>query len=362
MGHKIKDWLDVRIGLDEIIKEYFTEYKTPKRANLWNTLGFVAFVAISVQVVTGILLLLYYTPHPSLAFDSVQKISNEISFGWLVRLIHNVGSNLIVAVVILHMLHVFCRGAFKNPRELTWLGGGIMFFLVLMSCISGQLLPWSQHGYWSTTVISSIPAHLPYIGDTIASFVKGGESVSALTLGRFFSFHVVILPFFLLAFIAGHILLIRRQGLSSSPELVPQNIPSEKFLRNLHPDGLPCFPHFSVKRLFMVFFYFAILFCILTLVPNLFLPEGSNIPANILKTPEVIKPPWYFLTQYQLIKSIPSDLVGIGLQVLMALVFLFFPFLDAKESERNIKKRPVLLTTFVLLLFGWCVFTIWGMN
>lgn len=362
MWQKIKDWLDVRIGLDEIFSKQFRDYKTPKRANLWNTLGFVTLIAIVVQVITGILLMLYYTPHPDLAFDSVQNISNAISFGWLIRLIHNVGSNLIVAVAALHMLHVFCRGAFKSPRELTWLAGGIMFFLILMSCISGQLLPWSQDGYWSTTVISSIPTHLPYIGDTIASFIKGGDSVSALTLGRFFSFHVVILPFWLLAFIVLHIFFVRRQGLSSSPALTPQSVLPKNFQKELHPDGLPCFPHFSTKRLFMVFLYFSALFSILTFWPNLFLPEGSNMPADILQTPEAIKPPWYFLTQYQLIKSIPNDLVGIGLQVIMAVLFLFFPFFDGKETERNIKKRPVLLSTFVLLILGWCVFTFWGMN
>lgn len=362
MRAKIKNWLEPRIGLEEIVRTQFREYKTPKGANFWSTLGFVTLAAIFIQVVTGILLMLYYIPHPSLAFDSVQNITNTISFGWLIRLTHNIGSNLIVVTLLLHMVHVFFRGAFKRPRELTWFTGGLMSIIVLISCISGQLLPWTQAGYWSTTVISSMPSFLPVVGNSIAAFIRGGDTVTALTLGRFFAFHVVIMPFFLLFCLTLHIFLIRRQGLSPSPELVPQIVPSEEFHHEMHPGGLPCFPHFSMKRLFMVFLYCAVVFSILTFAPNLFMPEGANLVANPITTPELIKPPWYFLAQYQIVKSIPNEFVGIGIQLLVLVVFLFFPFFDAGETELSIKKRPVLMTTVVGLLILWAALTLWGMR
>jgi len=362
MQDKIKKWLEPRIGLEEIVRTQFREYKTPKGANFWSTLGFVTLVAILIQVITGILLMLYYIPHPSLAFDSVQNITNGIPFGWLVRLTHNIGSNLVVATAMLHLVHVFFRGAFKRPRELTWLTGAVMFILLLSSCISGQLLPWNQAGYWSTTVISSMPSFLPVVGDSIAAFIRGGDTVTALTLGRFFAFHVVILPFFLLFCLALHIFFIRRQGLSPSPEQVPQVLPMAEFHQEQHPDGLPCFPNFSMKRLFMVFLYCATVSLILTFSPNLFMPEGTNLLANPVNTPGLIKPPWYFLAQYQMVKSIPNEFVGIGFQVLVLVVFLFFPFFDAGETERSIKKRPALMTTVIGLLILWAALTLWGMR
>jgi ubiquinol-cytochrome c reductase cytochrome b subunit len=362
MWDKIKNWLEIRIGLEEIIRTQCREYKMPKGANFWSTLGFVTLIAVMVQVITGMLLLLYYIPHPSLAFDSVQTITNEVPFGWLVRLVHNVGSNLIVAMIILHLLHVFFRGAFKAPRELTWITGGLVLLIILASCISGLLLPWSQAGYWSTTVICSMPSFIPKIGHSLASFLRGGEVVSAFTLGRFFSLHVVILPCFMLAFALVHVFLIRRQGLSSSPALVPKNMITTTFQKENHSNGQPCFPHFSVKRLCMVFLYFAVLFFILTFIPNIFMPVGANMPADLLKTPEVIKPPWFFLAQYQMVKSIPNQFFGIAFQAFTIFIFLFFPFIDAGEDQRSIKKRPFLMSFMIGLIILWCALTLWGMK
>ena len=363
MWGKIKHWVEVRLGLEELINRHLRSYKTPKGANFLNTLGFVALIAFIVQVITGIMLLLYYLPHPDHAFQSVQTITNDIPYGWLFRLIHNIGSNIIIGVIIIHLVHVFLRGSYKKPREVTWISGCVMFFLVLLTSITGQLLPWHQTGFWQTTVTSTIPAFLPVIGEGISSYMRGGEFVTGITLSRYFSFHVVILPVIISALIGLHVLLIRRQGISTSPSLEPESskTSSTEFKREDHPEGQPCFPHFSLKRLFMVMIYFAIVFFILTFMPNLFLPPETNIPANPLMTPESIRPAWYFLAPYQLIKIIPNDIMGISLVVIFSAILLLWPFFDAKEGERNILKRPVLLSAALIALTLWGIFTVWGM-
>jgi len=363
MWGKIIHWIEVRIGLEELVDKHLRRFKTPKGATFWSTLGFVTLIAFIVQAVTGIMLLLYYIPHPEHAFKSVQTITNDIPYGWLFRLIHNVGGNIIVAVIIIHLVHVFLRVSYKKPREITWVSGVLMFFLVLLACITGQLLPWHQTGFWQTTVTSTIPAFLPVIGEGISSYMRGGEFVTGITLSRFFSFHVVILPVFIVALMLLHVLLIRRQGLSTSPGIEQEtNTPAmDEFKREAHLEGQPCFPHFTMKRLFMVMVYFSSLFFILTFWPNLFLPADANIQADPLTTPESIRPAWYFLAPYQLIKTIPNDVLGISLLVIFSVVLLFWPFFDAKDAGRNIRKRPMLLSLGLISLAIWAIFTIWGM-
>jgi len=239
-----------------------------------------------------------------------------------------------------------------------------MFFLILFGCISGQLLPWNQSGYWSTTVASSMPSFLPLIGEQIGTFLKGGALISTPTLSRFFSFHAVIVPAIAVLFALVHVFLVRRQGLSTSPQHDPKMIttPSETFQKEVPPQGIPCFPEFSLKRLFMALVYVSIVFAIMAFLPDMFQPEGANIKANPLLTPEFIRPPWYFLAPYQLIKSIPSEVFGLALQVILISIFLFWPFLDALEEERNIFKRPILLTGVSITIFVWLLLTYWGMN
>lgn len=363
MLEKTKNWIEVRIGLEELVDKHLRSYRTPKGINFLSTLGFVALVAFIVQAITGIMLLLYYVPHPDHAFQSVQTITNEIPYGWLFRLIHTIGSNIIIGVLIIHLVHVFLRVSYKKPREVTWVTGSIMFFLVLLTSITGQLLPWHQTGFWQTTVTSTIPAFLPVIGEGISSYMRGGEFITGVTLSRYFSFHVVILPVVITILIFLHVLIIRRQKLSTSATLEPDSINTneDKFEREEHTEGHPCFPNFTLKRLFMVLVYFSIVFFIMTFMPNVFLPPESNIPANPLMTPESIKPAWYFLAPYQLLKTIPNDLLGISLLAIITIVLTFWPFFDAKGNERNILKRPVLLSCSLGILALWGLFTIWGM-
>jgi ubiquinol-cytochrome c reductase cytochrome b subunit len=363
MLEKIKHWIEVRIGLEELVIKHLREFHTPKGATFWSTFGFVTLIAFIVQVVTGIMLLLYYIPHPEYAFKSVQTITNEIPYGWLFRSIHNVGGNMIMALIIIHLVHVFLRVSYKKPREITWVSGVLIFFLILLTLISGHLLPWHQIGFWQTTVTTSIPTFLPVVGEGISSYLRGGEFITGITLSRFFSFHVVILPVFIVALMLLHVLLIRRQGLSSSAIIEPDanTAPVDKFKREVHLESEPCYPNFTTKRLFIVLCYFTVIFFILTFFPNLFLPPEANIQADPMMTPEFIRPEWYFLAPYQLLKIVPNDVLGISMITIFCVVLLFWPFFDPTDTGRNIHKRPLLLSLAVIVLVLWTILTIWGM-
>ncbi len=353
----------MRIGLNELISTQLTEYMIPKNINIFYTLGFVALAAFISQVITGFFLLIYYVPHSDYAFRSVQDIiMNKVPYGWLFRMMHAVGSNLMVAVVILHMLSIFFMGSYKKPREMTWVVGSLMLLTTLTFCLSGYLLPWSQLSYWATTIVTTIPTAFPYVGEFITRMLRGGETVSGTTLNRFFALHVTFLPLLLLSFIAIHLFLIRRIGISSPPfgESGEEKKSWTGYRHESHAGGYPFYPYFVQKEMIMVSAYFVVMFFIISFWPTLFLPEDANTPADPFKTPAHIKPEWYFLAPYQMLKIVPSKLLGISMQIGLVSLFILWPFFDTKEEE-NILKRPLLRTLFIFSVLTWITLTIWGL-
>ncbi len=361
MANSVKRWLEVRIGIDELIKSQLTAYFVPRNINIFYTLGFVALFGFIVQVITGFFLLIFYVPHPDHAFNSVREIMMNVPYGWLFRLMHTIGSNLIVAAIGLHMLSVFFMNSYKKPRELTWVSGASMLLITLAFCLSGYLMPWSQLSYWATTIVTSIPSALPFAGDFAVEMSRGGRNVTGATLGRFFALHVGILPAVLLALLAIHLFLIRRIGISSSPfgRAAGGKQPWTAFRHEDHPGGYPFFPHFVLQETYMVMAFFALMFLIITFAPALFLPEDAAIPADPFRTPAHIKPEWYFLAPYQMLKIVPSKIMGITLQIVIVLGFLFWPFFDVKEED-NILKRKTLLAVSVAALACLVVLILWG--
>ena len=212
---KMYGWLDERIGLNNLYKDLLD--RPEPRGNWWNTLGSASLFLFIVQGVTGIFLTVYYTPSPDHAYDSINYIMNGVAFGWLMRGIHHWGATLMVVVVFIHMLRVFVTASFKYPRELTWLIGVGLFLLTLGMGFTGYLLPWSQQSYWATTVGTQIAGTVPFIGDVILKALRGGTDLSALTLQRFFSAHIWMLPAALGGLIGIHLFLIIRHGESAWP-------------------------------------------------------------------------------------------------------------------------------------------------
>jgi ubiquinol-cytochrome c reductase cytochrome b subunit len=361
MWKTIKNWIEVRVGLDELVRTQLTEYRVPRNINVFYTLGFVALAGFIVQIITGFFLLTYYVPHPDHAFKSVQGIMVNVPYGWLFRLMHVVGSNLIVVAVGCHMLSVFFMNSYKKPRELTWFAGATMLLITLTFCLSGYLLPWSQLSYWATTIVTNIPSALPFFGNFAVTCLQGGQNVSGVTLGRFFALHVGVLPALLILLMAVHLFLVRRIGISAPPfgAAGEEKKPWTAFRHEDHPNGYPFFPHFVLKEAAMVMAFFALVFLVITFSPGLFLPEDASIPADPFKTPAHIKPEWYFLAAYQMLKIVPNKFLGISLQITIVSVFLFWPFLDTGKED-NMLKRGVLFGVFIAAIIGWAVLTIWG--
>ncbi|MGD2081037.1 MAG: cytochrome bc complex cytochrome b subunit [Nitrospirota bacterium] len=355
------DWLEVRIGLSELVRGQLTEYRVPRGINVFYTLGFVALAAFAIQVLSGIVLLVYYVPYSEKAFESVQGIMTEVHYGWLFRQIHVVSSNLMVVVVFLHMASVFVMGSYKRPRELTWVVGVLMFLSTLAFCVTGYLLPWSQLSYWATTIVTDMPTAFPLVGEALTKLLRGGQRVSGITLNRFFAFHVALIPLAFI-FLAGfHVFLVRRTGISTPPY---GSSPEEEGRRTAyrhesHPGGHPFYPYFVAKETYMTMAYLAAVFFVIAFMPTLFLPEEANVPADPSRTPAHIKPEWYFLAPYQMLRLIPNKFLGITLQLMFVGVVLLWPFVDRRE-ERNILRRPLLLGALVLAVAAWAVLTAWG--
>lgn len=361
MKKKIKSWLEVRIGLDELVRTQLTEYRVPKNINLFNTLGTVAFIGYLVQIISGIFLIIYYIPHADHAFRSVQDIMSRVPYGWLFRQMHVVGSNLLIAAALLHMVTIFLMGNYKRPRELTWVGGMLMLIITLTFGLSGYLLPWTQLSYWATTVVTSIPTAFPVVGEFITRLLRGGEYVSGITLSRFFALHVSILPPLFLMLMVIHISLIRRIGLSATPfgRSDEEKRPLTQFKKKIHPDGHPYYPYLFQKQALMVIGYFLVMFSIITFAPTFFFPEEATVPADAFKTPENIRPEWYLLAPYQMLKLIPNKFFGISIQIMLVAVFILWPFLDM-QKEKNLFKRPVLRGVFIFLMISWVILMWWG--
>jgi len=215
MTSRVIDWLDERLGLQGI---YYTvlDRKVPK-VNWWFTLGSASLFLFSMQVLTGIFLTVYYVPSPDHAYDSIQFIMNGVPFGWLIRGIHHWGASLMVIFVFAHMLRTFFFGAYKYPRELTWMTGAILLLSTVGVGFTGYLLPWNQRAYWATTVGTQIAGKVPIIGPYITQVMRGGADLSAVTLARFFSIHIWFLPAIIAAMIGVHIYLIIRLGIAGVP-------------------------------------------------------------------------------------------------------------------------------------------------
>jgi quinol-cytochrome oxidoreductase complex cytochrome b subunit len=216
MFQKTFAWLDERLGL-KTVYETVLDRKVPK-VNWWFTLGSASLFLFVLQGITGIMLTVYYVPTPDHAYDSIQYIMNGVAFGWLIRGIHHWGASLMVLIVFFHMLRTYYFGAYKYPREFTWVTGVLLLFLTLGMGFTGYLLPWDQRAYWATTVGTSIAGTVPFIGNLINQVLRGGSDLSAVTLARFFSVHIWWFPGLIAGLIGVHLYMVIRLGISSIPK------------------------------------------------------------------------------------------------------------------------------------------------
>ena len=355
------DWVDVRLGLRPLLRANLQGYLLPRNVNIWYSLGAVLLALLALQFLTGILLLVYYVPDVEKAFASVETIMNAVPYGWLIRTLHMVGSNLIVVALLLHLLSVLFMGSYKRPRELTWLSGFVLFNLALVLCLTGSLPPWSQLSFWATTVATDAAGAVPWIGEELVAALRGAPSVGAATLGRFFALHVLGLPLLLLGGLGFHLFCVRRAGISVPPfgaDARPAAVGSV-FSHEEHPGGVPFFPNYTVEELALVMFFLAALVGISCFAPQLFLPPDAVEPADPFTTPAHIKPEWYFLWAYQTLKIFPSKLAGLVAQGAAMTFLALLPFIDRGE-ERRPGRRPLFLACFSLGVLLFLGLSLWG--
>ena len=339
----IKSWFADRYDVDqieEVIKGQ-VEKPLPENMSWFHTLGSMSLFLFVSQVFTGILLLVYYRPTVHDAFESVKFIMTTTYMGWLFRQVHAWGANLMIIVLFLHMLRTYITGSYKKPRELTWVIGAALFFLTLVFGFTGYLLPWNQLAYWATTVGTEIAGAIPWMGNFIKTLLRGGGAVGGETISRFFVVHVIILPWVLFFLIVAHLFLVRYQGIATMDPVSPGKEPKLK-------EGVPFFPDHVLKEGIVFFILLGVLITLAILKP---FDLGEK--ADPLQTPFAIKPEWYFLPMYQMIKYFPK-LVGIFITSLGPLILVILPFLD-RGKERNPFKRPISMMLGIaglLLLVG----------
>ena len=334
----VRGWLGERLPVE--VAEQFVDEQThkplPAETGFWHTFGSLSLFLFINQVVTGILLMVYYRPTTSTAFESIRFIMTKAHFGWFIRGLHAWGATLMILCVLIHMIRTFFMGAFKKPRELTWVLGVFIFGCTVTFGFTGYLLPWNQLSYWATTVGTEITGAIPFVGPYLRTLLRGGEGITGETLARFYVLHVVILPWALTALIATHLFLMRVQGLATM-EPVGAEKPIDPY------KAVPFFPNHVLKE--------GVIFCALigTLVTLIVVwPVELGEKANALVTPEGIKPEWYFLSTYQLLKYFPKT-IGLFVSLIPQTLLLVWPFLD-RTPERHPKKRPVSVTLGALAL------------
>lgn len=359
---KLYNWIEVRLGVGDLVEKELTGYLLPRNINAWYSMGSILLFIFAFQVATGVLLLIHYVPDADRAFKSVTTIMNDVPFGWLIRMCHAVGSHMMVLVLLFHMLSVLFMGSYKSPREMNWLTGFILFNLVMAVSLTGYLLPWSQLSFWATTVATNSVGTIPVIGEPLVEFLRGGKLVGAPTLGRFFALHVAVIPLAIAAFVGLHLFLLERIGVSTPPfglDDTRNRWQGDSFRYDEHPGGIPFFPNYLCQDMTSIAIYLACFFIMVFFDPYIFFPMDAFIPANPFQTPAHIKPEWYFLANYQTLKIFPSEFIGLAVQGAAMTLLALIPFLD-RGRERHPLKRPLFLALATGGILLWIGLTIWG--
>ncbi|MGA2624334.1 MAG: cytochrome b N-terminal domain-containing protein [Bacteroidota bacterium] len=350
---KIYSWIDERVQLEDVVNFMGKKYVPLHSHSIWYYFGGVSLFLFIIQVVTGILLLLYYKSGEEFAFESIQFIMSKVEFGWLIRSIHSWTANLFILAAMVHMFSVYFGKAYRKPREVTWLTGMLMFFLALGFGFSGYLLPWNELAFFATKVGTDIAGVVPLVGKPMMIFLRGGEEVTGATLSRFFGFHVAVLPGLFTVLLGIHLLLVQRQGMSEPIETEPG--------AGVERRTMPFFPNFLLRDLLL----WLIVLNLLAILAVFFPWELGRKADPFAPAPAGIRPEWYFLFMFQTLKFIPAkmlfldgEVLGIGLFGLGGLLWLLVPFWDRKSSRGEQNRFINYIGLFIVLYI--MIFTVLG--
>ena len=359
-------WIDDRFPLTKMWKDHLSEYYAPKNFNFWYYFGSLALLVLVNQLLTGIFLTMNYKPAAADAFDSVQYIMRDVSWGWLIRYMHAAGASAFFIVVYAHMFRGVLYGSHRKPRELIWLFGSLIFLVLMAEAFCGYVLPWGQMSYWGAQVIISLFGTIPYIGKGLVEWIQGDYTPADATLNRLFSLHVVALPFVLVGLVAAHIIALHEVG-SNNPDGI--EIKKKKNDKGIPLDGIPFHPYYTVKDLVGVS-VFLILFCGIIF----FAPEGGGLVlekpnfqmANPQVTPPEITPAWYFGVFYAMLRATPSmfhsALPGVIVMFGAVIVIFLLPWLDRSPVKSIRYKGPIFKTLVIVFAADFVMLNYLGMN
>jgi cytochrome b6 len=334
-------WLDERLGINALFGLAKKKEVPLHRYSIWYYFGGMTLFLFTVQVVTGILLLLYYRPSSEGAFESVQFIITEVQFGWLIRSVHSWSANLLIAALFVHMFSVYFMSAYRAPREITWVTGVLLLFISIGFGFSGYLLPWNKLAFFATKVGTEIAGVVPLVGPPMLRFLRGSDEVTGATLTRFFGFHVAVLPAIATALIAVHVLLVQMHGMSVPPGVEQEKVKKMKFV-----------PNFLLRDLIGWILAVGMLAALAAIFPW----ELGEKADAFAPAPEGIKPEWYFLFMFQTLKYIPAKILFIDGEVLGILGFglgglfwMLVPFLNRAPGHGRRKLIFNIIGIFIVL-------------
>jgi len=322
---KLGKWFNDRLPL-LTLRNHLTEYPTPKNLNYWWTFGAILTFCLMAQIITGIILAMHYVANSGLAFESVEHIMRDVNYGWLIRYFHANGSSMFFLAVYIHIFRSLYYGSHKSPRELIWVIGMIIYFLMMMTAFMGYVLPWGQMSFWAATVITNLFTAVPFIGDSITNWLWGGFAVDSPTLTRFYALHYLF-PFLILGLVILHIWALHIPG---------NNNPIGIDLKHPSKDKVPFHPYIVIKDLYALLIFLIIFAFLVFYSPNLLGHPDNYIEANPMVTPDHIVPEWYLLPFYAILRSIPDKLFGVIAMFGSILVLVILPWLDTSKVRSAI--------------------------
>nr|AFQ23610.1 cytochrome b [Balaena mysticetus] len=320
--------------LMKIINDAFIDLPTPSNISSWWNFGSLLGLCLIMQILTGLFLAMHYTPDTTTAFSSITHICRDVNYGWIIRYLHANGASMFFICLYAHMGRGLYYGS--HAFQETWNIGVILLFTVMATAFVGYVLPWGQMSFWGATVITNLLSAIPYIGNTLVEWIWGGFSVDKATLTRFFAFHF-ILPFIILALAIVHLLFLHETGSNN-----PTGIPSDM-------DKIPFHPYYTIKDILGALLLILALLMLTLFAPDLLGDPDNYTPANPLSTPAHIKPEWYFLFAYAILRSIPNKLGGVLALLLSILILAFIPMLHTSK-QRSMMFRPFSQFLFWMLV------------
>jgi len=335
-------WLHERLPIVEFVKTTALDFPTPKNLNYWWTFGGILALMLVVQILTGIVLVMHYTPQAELAFDSVEHIMRDVNYGWLLRYMHANGASMFFIAVYIHIFRGMYYGSYKAPREVLWIIGVLIYLVMMATAFMGYVLPWGQMSFWGAKVITNLFSAIPFVGEAITTWLWGGYAVDNPTLNRFFSLHY-LLPFVLAGLVGLHIWALHVPG---------NNNPTGVSVKS-GQDTVPFHPYYTMKDSFAIVVFLIIFAVFLFFSPN-YLGHAINYePANPLSTPAHIVPEWYYLPFYAILRAIPDKLGGVIAMFGSILILFVLPWLDTSKV-RSGTYRP-LYKVFFWLFVAACI-------